>query len=154
MWKTFTEVLSDIKFPQVSWTLLRIQAVLNTVVAWTVSTCPLISKSPNPFNNPFVTVPRASITIGINSTFIFHSFSNSLAKSRYLSFFSFSFNFSLCSAGTAKFTILQVLFFFCTPLRAFHISVSRWSSPGAWVTTILLKYPGLYSVFWQILTVV
>ena len=43
---------------------------------------------------------------------MFHSFFNSLARSRYLSFFSLSFRFILWSAGTAKSTILQVLFFF------------------------------------------
>ena len=43
---------------------------------------------------------------------MFHSFFNSLARSRYLSLFSHSFIFILWSAGTAKSTILQVLFFF------------------------------------------
>ena len=37
---------------------------------------------------------------------------HSLARSRFLSFFSLPFNFILWSAETAKFTILQVLFFF------------------------------------------
>ena len=40
-----------------------------------VSTRPLISKSSSPFNNSSVTVPRAPIKIGINITFMFHSFS-------------------------------------------------------------------------------
>ena len=44
-------------------------------------------------------------------TFMFHSYFNSLARSRYLSFFSLSFSFILWSAGTAKSTILQILFF-------------------------------------------
>ena len=30
----------------------------------------------------------------------------------------------------------------------FHISVSWWSFTGVWVTTSLLKYTGLFSVFW------
>ena len=34
----------------------------------------LISKSSNPIINPSVTVPRAPVTIGINVTFMFHSF--------------------------------------------------------------------------------
>ena len=38
-------------------------------------------------------------------------FFNSRARSRYLSFFAFSFNFILWSAGTEKATIRQVLFF-------------------------------------------
>ena len=41
-----------------------------------------------------------------------HSFFNSLARTRYLSFFSHSFSFILWSAGTAKSTMLQVVFFF------------------------------------------
>ena len=52
-----------------------------------VSTRPFISKSFCPFINPLVTVPRAQIIIDINVTFMFYSFFNSLAKSRYLSFF-------------------------------------------------------------------
>ena len=34
---------------------------LSNVVVWIVSTCPPISKSSRPFNNPFVTVPNAPI---------------------------------------------------------------------------------------------
>ena len=33
-------------------------------------------------------------------------------------------------------------------IRVFHISVSRWFFTGVWVTAILLKSPGLFSVFW------
>ena len=42
-----------------------------------------------------------------------HSFFNPLARSRYLSLFLSSFSFILLSAGTAKSTIRQVLFFCC-----------------------------------------
>ena len=42
-----------------------------------VSICPVISKSPNPFNDPLVTVRRAPTTIGIIVTFMFHG---SIAK--------------------------------------------------------------------------
>ena len=79
--------------PQVSGTLLSILADLKNRVVWMVSTRPFISKSSNPFINPLGTIPRALITISKNVTFIFHRFFNSLARSRYLSFFSFSFNF-------------------------------------------------------------
>ena len=103
--------LSDSKSPQVSRTLLSILAVLNNVVVWMFSTRLPTSKSSSPFSNPLVTVPNAPVTIGINVTFTFHSFFNSQARSRYLSFFSHSFSFILWSAGTAKSTILQVLFF-------------------------------------------
>ena len=103
--------LSDSKFPQVSRTLLSILAVFNNAVVWMVSTRPPTSKSFRPFNNPLATVPKAPITIGIIITFMFHSFFNSISRSRYLSLFSHSFSFNLWSAGTAKSTILQIFFF-------------------------------------------
>ena len=104
--------LSDSKSPQVSRTRLRILAVFNNAVFWMVFTQPPTSKFSRPFNNPLVTVPKVPITIGIIVTFRFHSFFNSLARSRYLSLFSHSFSFILWSAGTAKSTILQIFFFF------------------------------------------
>ena len=102
--------LSDSKSPQVSRTLLSILAVFNNAVVWMVSTRSPTSKSSRPFNNPLVTIPKAPITIGIIVTFMFQSFFNSLARSRYLSLFSHSFSFILWSAGTAESTILQILF--------------------------------------------
>ena len=99
--------LSDSKSPQVSRILLSILAVLNNAAVWMVSTRPPTSKP----SSTLVTVPNAPITIGIIVTCMFHSFFNSLARSRYLSFFSHSFSFILWSARTSKTTILQVLFF-------------------------------------------
>ena len=120
--------LSDSKSPQVSRTRLRILAVLNNAVVWIVSTRPPTSKSSRHFNNTFVIVPKSPITIGTVATFMFHGFFNSLARSRYLSFFSLSFRFILWSAGTAKSTILQILFIIIIIIiysfRVFHISVS------------------------------
>ena len=81
---------SDRKSLQVSRTRLRILAVLSNAVIWIVSTHPPTSKSSRPFNNPFVIVPKAPITIGTIVTFMFHRFFNSLARSRNLSFFSHS----------------------------------------------------------------
>ena len=104
--------LRDCMSPQVSSTLLSILAILNNVVVRIVSTRPPTSKSSSPFSNPLVTVPNAPITIGIIVTCMFHSFFNSLAKLRYLSFFSHSFSFILWSTRIAKSTILQVFFFF------------------------------------------
>ena len=109
--------LSDSESPQISRTLLSIQAVLNNVV-WMISTRPPTSKSSSPFSNPLVTVLNAPITIDIIVTCMFHSFFNSLARLRYLSFFSLSFSFILWSAGTAKSTILQVLFFLLIIIRS------------------------------------
>ena len=103
--------LSDSKSPHVSRTLLSILAVLNNAVVWMVSTRPPTSKSSSPFSNPLVTAPNAPITSGIIVTCMFHSFFNSLARSKYLSFLSHSFSFILWSAGIAKSTILQILFF-------------------------------------------
>ena len=85
---------------------------------WIISTRPPTSKSSRPFNNPLVIVPNAPITIGTIVTFMFHSFFNSLARSRYLSFFAHSFRFILWSAGTAKSTILQILFFLLIIIRS------------------------------------
>ena len=107
----FHRNLSDSKSPQVSRTRLRILAVLSNAVVWIVSTRHPTSKSSRPFNNPLVIVPKAPITIGTIVTFMFHSFFNSLARSKYLSFFSLSFRFILWSVGTAKSTILQIFFF-------------------------------------------
>ena len=103
--------LSNSKSPQVFRIRLRILAVLCNTVIWIVSTRPPTSKSSRPFNNPLVIVPKAPIPIGTIATSMFHSFFNSLARSRYLSFFSHSFCFIMWSAGTAKSTILQILFF-------------------------------------------
>ena len=75
-------------------------------------------KSSIPFSNPLVAVPNAPITITIIVTCMFHNFFNSLARSRYLSFFSHSFSFILSSAGTAKSTILPVLFFLLNIIRS------------------------------------
>ena len=104
--------LSDSKRFQVCRTLLSILAVVNNAVVWVVPSRPPTSKSSRPFNNPLVTVPKAPITIALIATFMLHNFFNSLARSRYLAFFSHSFSFILWSAETAKSTILQILFFF------------------------------------------
>ena len=92
-----------------------------------VSTRPPTSSSSSPCNNPLVTVPNAPITIGIIVTSMFHIFFNSLARLRYLSFFSYSFSFILWSAGTAKSTILQVLFFLLIIIRSGLLAEIRWS---------------------------
>ena len=123
----FHRSLSDTKSPQVSRTRLSILAVLSNAVLWIVSTRQLTSKSSKPFNNPLVTVPNAPITIGTIVTFMFHSFVCSLVRSRYLSFFSLSFRLILSSAGTAKSTILQILFFLLIIMRSGLLAGIRWS---------------------------
>ena len=54
-------------------------------------------------------------------------FFNSPARSMYLSFFSFSFSFTLWSAGTAKATIRQVLLFLLMIIRSGGVAEIRWS---------------------------
>ena len=94
--------LRDSKFPQVSRTLLSILSVFNYAVVWMVSTRPPTSKSSKPFNNHFVTVPKAAITLGIIVTFM----------SRYLSLFSHSFILILWSARIASRQFCRFSFFF------------------------------------------
>ena len=98
--------LSDSKSPQISRSLLSILTVFNNAVVWMVYARSPTSKSSGLFNNLLLTMPKAPITIGITVTLMFHSFFNSLARSRYLSLFSHSFSFILWSAGTPKSTIL------------------------------------------------
>ena len=128
----FNWSLSDSKSPEVSRTLLSILAVLNNAVVWMVSTRPPTSKSSSPFVNPLVTVPNAPITIGIIVTCMFYSFFNSLAKSRYLSFFSLSlssigvytWHFLGQVLGFAIIIIIIIIIIICSLLRVFHTSVS------------------------------
>ena len=107
----FHRSLSDINSPQVSRTLFSILADLKNVIVCMVFTCPAISKSSSPFINDFVTVPEASITIGINVTFMFHSFFNSLEGRGIYPFFSPSFNFTQWSAVTASPQFFKFSFF-------------------------------------------
>ena len=60
--------LSESKSPQFTRTLLSILTWHNNAVVWMVTTCPVISKSFNPFIYPLVTVPSVSFTIGITVT--------------------------------------------------------------------------------------
>ena len=113
--------LTDSKSPQVSGTLLSILADLNNVIVWMVSTYLSISKYFSLFTNPLGIIPRAAITTGLNVSFMFHSFFfNSLARSKYLLYFSLFFIFTLWSTGTAKSTFQQVSFF--TVTRSGHLA--------------------------------
>ena len=86
-------------------------------------------------------MPKAPITIGTIVTFMFHSFFNSLARSRYLSFFSHSFGFILWSAGTSKSTILRIIFFLLIIIRSGLMTGIRWS------VCMLKSYRSLYVSF-------
>ena len=95
-----------------------------------VSTCPLISKSSSPFNNPLVIVPKAPITIGMIYTFMFHSFFTSLARSKYLAFFSLSQFYSVVSRDSKDHNFASSLFFFFfffIIIRSGLLAEIRWS---------------------------
>ena len=103
-----------------------------------VSTYPLIFGSFSFFIKPLGIVPSVPITAGITVIFTFHGYLFSfLARSRYLSLFSFSFIFALWSAGTAKSTLWLVRFFFffsfffffvlLTITRSGHLAEIWWS---------------------------
>ena len=64
----------------------------------------LISISSNSFSNPLGTVPRVPTTKDITVNLMFHSIFSSLARSRYLYTFSFSFIFTHWSSWTPKYT--------------------------------------------------
>ena len=130
-WEFFISLLADglsleFKWQQVSSISKTLQSILGDLynaVNWMVSTCLLISKSSSLLINPIITVPRTPITV----TFMFHSFFNYLARSRYLSFFSDSFWCILWSARTTKSTILQILFFFVDYYKVWVLAGIRWS---------------------------
>ena len=80
--------------------------------------------------NPLGCETKSPITIGTIVTFMFHSFFNCLARSRYLSFFSHSFSFIPWSVGIARLTVLLILFFFFFLLiiiRSGFLVEIRWS---------------------------
>ena len=149
--------LCDSKFPQVFGTILSILANFNCTVVWIVSVLPLRFSSPTLFSRPLGTVPTAPTTIGITITFMFHSFSSSLARSRYLSIFSPSFTFTLLSAGITKSTRWQGPFFFLVNTRSRLLAWIEWSvctpkSQG--ISCIFKNSSSLYTIcqYGQILT--
>ena len=101
--------LNDGKSPQISWTLHSFLADLNKTVVWIFSSQPSISNSFSPHSKLLGIVPSARIIIGITVTFMFPRFFSSLARSKYLSPFSLSFNFTLWSVGRYRICTKQNL---------------------------------------------
>ena len=62
-----------------------------------------------------------------NRHFHVPQFFKSLVSSKYLSLFSYSFNFTLWSAGSTKSTILQVFSFLLIIIRSGRLAQIRWS---------------------------
>ena len=60
------------------------------------------------------------------------------------------FHRSLCVlfSRTGAGSCIYHYYYYYLLIRVFHISVSWWSFTGDWVTASLLKFPGLFSVFW------
>ena len=137
--------LSDSKSPQVSRTRLSALSVLNNVVVSMVSTSPPTSKSSSPFSNPFATVPNAPITIGIIVTCMFHSFFNSLTRSRYLSFFS-NFSVLFCfQPGQQSRQFCKFSFFVVDYFKSGLQADIRWSvcmSKSHWNLCVLFSRTG------------
>ena len=90
--KGFWVTASLQKFFSVFRPILRIRLV------WMVSIHSLISNSSRSFSYPLEIVPSMLITDVITVTFMLHSFFSSLARSKYLILFSFSFIFIVCLA--------------------------------------------------------
>ena len=80
------------------------------------------------FKNPLVIAHKARITIDIIVTFMFHSFLNSLARSRYLSFFSLS--------------VLS-----CSPPGEQSRQFWKFSNFFCWLLLALVFWPGLGDLF-------
>ena len=109
------------------WSLLSILADLNSVAVWMVSTRPLISKSSGPFINTLVTVPIAPITTDIIVTFLFHSFSNSHARSKYLFFFPLFSILLRGQPGQQSPQFCKFSYFFFIIIKSGRLAEIRWS---------------------------
>ena len=120
--------LSGSKSPQLSRTLLSIVAVLHNAVVWMVSTHPPTSKSPSLFNNPFVIVPKATITISPIISSMFHSFFQFPSEVEVLillfTFFQF---YSVVSWGSKVDNFANSLFLFLIVSRSGLLAEIRWS---------------------------
>ena len=126
--------LSDSKSHQVSRALLSILPDLNNAVVWMVSTRPLISKFSSSFINPSMIIPRETIAIGINVTFMFHSFS--ISKQGRGTYPSFHFlSILLCGQSGRQYPqFCKFSFFF---VNCYQV----WSSGRDKVIRLYLKIP-------------
>ena len=91
--------LSDSKSPRVS------RRFLNHAIEWMISAHPLIPKFSNPCTKPLWTVPSALIIIDIIVIFIFDNIFSSLARSKHLFLFSFSFILTLLSTRKPLYSV-------------------------------------------------
>ena len=98
LWEFFTPMLTD-GFPQesewqpFSFSFQNSYQYSDRSLVWMVSTYTMISEFSSSITNRLGIVPSATAIIGITVTFMFHSFSLSLARSKYLYFCSPFFYF-------------------------------------------------------------
>ena len=105
----------------ISNTLLSILAVPKKALFCITPTLLVMLSFPIHLSNSAETLPRAPITTGTISTFLnFHNLLISFFKFWYFSSFSFSFYFTLTSAGTAISIIMPFCFFLSITSRSGH----------------------------------
>ena len=93
-----------------------------------VITCHLISKSSRPFNNPLVTAPKATITIGVIVTFTFRIFFKFPWKVEVLILLFTSFQFySMVSRHSKVHNFANSLFFLLIIKKSGRRAEIRWS---------------------------
>ena len=118
------------------------------------STRVLVSNSPRPFTNPLVTVPSASITIGITVTFIFHSFffqfpSKILVLVSLFSFF--QFYSMVCRDGkvhNSASSLFIIIICFNLYLIHFYLSLSV-QTKSSFPSFATQQYIKVYSTRWS-----
>ena len=108
----FHSISSDCKNPKVSRTLLSILADISNTVLWVFPKLSPIYTSPSPLTKLLETVHSAPYMIGITVTFMFHSFCSSQARYKYLSLFSFSFDFHSVVRRYGRFSFFLFFSFF------------------------------------------
>ena len=116
-------------------TFLSILADISNAVVCIVSTRPHISKSCFPSTNPLGTVPRAPITVGINVTFMSHSFFQLLSKVQvlihlfsYFQFYSVVSRDSKINNSASSFSLFFFFFFLLLDIiRSGRLVEIRWS---------------------------
>ena len=124
----FLSRLSDHKSQQVTRTLQRISIDLNSIVDSMVSIFPLISNTFPPQSQAIKNVPSTQFTTGFIVNLIFQNLLSSPGRSMYISLFPLTFIFTLCSAGSAEFTVSWILhcMIFWQELRDLLLSPNPW----------------------------
>ena len=107
-------VVFSLESPQVFRTLLITSADLSNSIVWMVSTRHLISKYSSPSTNPFGDCTKSTYYIWYHRHIhVPPVFFNSLTRSKYLSFFSFSFSFTVVIRVSKGYNLANSLFIFC-----------------------------------------